>query len=114
MAPEILTRKPYDTKSDVYSFGIMLWILYAQKQPYTNFEHSWDVAQFVIEGNREKIPKDCPPDFRTLIELCWSQDPTERPTFNYIVENLEKMVETNKATMPPQSNSKRKSNFLVV
>jgi serine/threonine protein kinase len=113
MAPEILTKKPYDTKSDVYSFGVMLWVLYTQKQPYTNFDHSWDVAQFVIEGNREKIPKDCPPDFRTLIELCWSQDPTERPTFQYIVEHLEKMFETNRATMPNQSNSKRKSTFLV-
>ena len=93
MSPEILSKKPYDTKSDVYSYGVMLWILYCQKEPYQQIEHSWEVARFVLEGNRDKIPKDCPAQFKTLIEQCWSQEPNQRPEFKEIVMRLEQMLE---------------------
>ncbi len=107
MSPEILSKKPYDTKSDVYSFGVMLWILYCQKEPYQHIEHSWDIAQFIVDGNREKIPKDCPSDFAQLIERCWSQDPEQRPDFQTIVERLEKIVQDT-VENPMLSRSRRK------
>jgi len=93
MAPEVLAKNPYDTKCDVFSFGVMLWVLYCQKEPYQQIEHSWEVARFVLEGNREKIPKDCPAAFAELIEQCWASDPTNRPNFQQIVEGLEKILQ---------------------
>jgi hypothetical protein len=47
---------------------MILWVLYTQQEPYNHLEHSWDVARFVLEGKRESIPKDCPNDYRKLIE----------------------------------------------
>jgi serine/threonine protein kinase len=107
MSPEILAKKPYDTKSDVFSYGVMLWILYCQKEPYQHIEHSWEIARFIIEGNREKIPKDCPAEYAHLIEECWAQEPNQRPDFQHIVERLEKMLHDNTEN-PLLSRSRRK------
>jgi serine/threonine protein kinase len=107
MSPEILAKKPYDTKSDVFSYGVMLWILYCQKEPYQHIEHSWEIARFIIEGNREKVPKDCPAEYAHLIEECWAQDPDQRPDFQHIVERLEKMLHDNTEN-PMLSRSRRK------
>jgi serine/threonine protein kinase len=110
MSPEILAKKPYDTKSDVFSYGVMLWILYCQKEPYKHIEHSWEIARFVMEGNREKIPKDCPSDFKELIEQCWSQEPNQRPEFQEIATRLEQMVESCNEVQPsPRSPRSKKS-----
>jgi tRNA A-37 threonylcarbamoyl transferase component Bud32 len=110
MSPEILAKKPYDTKSDVFSYGVMLWILYCQKEPYKHIEHSWEIARFVMEGNREKIPKDCPSEFKELIEQCWSQEPNQRPEFQEIVTRLEQMVESCNEVQPsPRSPRSKKS-----
>jgi hypothetical protein len=39
------------------------------------------------EGKRPEIPKDCPKKLRELIEKCWAQDPTLRPSFEQIAES---------------------------
>ena len=78
-------------KKKIKFWNITLGIIYT-KEPYTNFEHSWDVAQFVVEGNREKIPEDCPKNYKSLIERCWNHNPTERPSFDIIVLELEKIL----------------------
>jgi len=106
MAPEVLAKNPYDTKCDVFSFGVMLWVLYCQKEPYQQIEHSWEVARFVLEGNREKIPKDCPPEFKELIELCWTQNPSQRPEFKEIVHRLEQMLEENQRVLSTSRSPK--------
>ena len=39
MAPEIISDNNYSTKSDVYSFAIFLWELFANENPYSNFDN---------------------------------------------------------------------------
>jgi hypothetical protein len=39
------------------------------------------------EGKRPEIPKNCPRRLQELIQKCWAQDPTLRPSFEQIVEN---------------------------
>jgi hypothetical protein len=91
MAPEVLSNKKYDTKADIFSFGVLLWVLISQKEPYTAFSHSWDVAKFVIDGNREAIPAGCPYDYATLLRQCWDQDPENRPSIQEVLEALTEM-----------------------
>ena len=38
--------------------------------------------------NRPSFDESIPDCYRCLIESCWSQDPSERPTFEEIVEIL--------------------------
>jgi len=99
MSPEILSKQSYNKTSDVFSYGVLLWVLYHQKEPYSHLEHSWDVAKFVVEGNREKISKDCPKEFKELIEKCWSQDVNDRPSFSDIITILERIIPARKKTI---------------
>ena len=48
MAPEIITDNVYSTKSDAYSFSIFLWELFANKNPYDNFDNIKELLEYII------------------------------------------------------------------
>jgi tRNA A-37 threonylcarbamoyl transferase component Bud32 len=93
MAPEIMAKTHYDLKADIYSFALILWALWVQKEPFTEFEHPWEIARHVLEGNRPIIPQDCPDAFRDLVTQCWATDPALRPTAEQLVTILETMFD---------------------
>ncbi|NXK47843.1 RIPK1 kinase, partial [Chauna torquata] len=86
MAPEHLRSlnvKPVE-KSDIYSFGIVIWAIFANKEPY---EHGINEAQIcfgIINGNRpdiKEIIEKCPMEIIDLMKQCWEQEAEKRPTF---------------------------------
>ncbi|XP_072709301.1 receptor-interacting serine/threonine-protein kinase 1 isoform X1 [Ciconia boyciana] len=106
MAPEhlrCLNVKPVE-KSDVYSFGIVIWAIFANKEPY---EHGINEAQIcfgIMNGNRpdiEEMTDKCPVEIIDLMKQCWEQEPEKRPTFAEIsqrykpfyYQNLGKSIE---------------------
>ena len=57
IAPEVLCGKQYTTAADIYSFGVVIWVILAHQQPYS--DKNWEDEQFqwdIIEGLRLKIP----------------------------------------------------------
>ncbi|XP_036621528.1 receptor-interacting serine/threonine-protein kinase 1 [Trichosurus vulpecula] len=106
MAPEHLNdinAKPTD-KSDVYSFGIVLWAIFANKEPYENAICEKQIITCIGNGNRpnvEEIAEKCPKEIINLMVRCWNGNPDNRPTFSEIdqefrpfyLEQLEEKVE---------------------
>ncbi|KFW04495.1 Receptor-interacting serine/threonine-protein kinase 1, partial [Eurypyga helias] len=91
MAPEhlrCLNVKPVE-KSDVYSFGIVIWAIFANKEPY---EHGINEAQIcfgIMNGNRpdlKEIIDRCPVEIIDLMKQCWDQESEKRPTFAEITQ----------------------------
>lgn len=82
MAPEMLESDYYSFPADVYSFGITLHEIYTEREPYTElkFKHLWDITEFVLNGNRMKIPDTIPTPVANIIKKCWSQKPEKRPS----------------------------------
>ncbi|XP_026570799.1 receptor-interacting serine/threonine-protein kinase 1 [Pseudonaja textilis] len=106
MAPEHL--KDINTipveKSDVYSFGIVLWAIFASKEPYENAVNDMQLCYCVTVGNRppvREVEDSCPNEIIVLMERAWQQHPNDRPTFSeihliynpYYHENFEQDVE---------------------
>ncbi|KAM5300120.1 receptor-interacting serine/threonine-protein kinase 1 [Ctenodactylus gundi] len=93
MAPEHLSDvnvKPTE-KSDVYSFGIVLWAIFANKEPYENAICAEQLLVCIKAGNRpnvDEIREHCPKEIISLMELCWGEDPENRPTFPSIEEKF--------------------------
>lgn len=93
MAPEHLTdinAKPTE-KSDVYSFGIVLWAIFANKEPYENVICTEQFLVCINSGNRpnvEDILEFCPREIISLMERCWQTNPEDRPTFFDIEEEF--------------------------
>jgi len=80
MAPELFKRKAvYTQKSDIYSLGITFWELAARKIPYAE-DSQGAIPAFVQQGEREDIPADCPEKLSYLIQQCWANDPSVRPS----------------------------------
>ncbi|XP_025019625.1 receptor-interacting serine/threonine-protein kinase 1 isoform X2 [Python bivittatus] len=86
MAPEHLqdiNTMPVE-KSDIYSFGIVLWAIFANKEPYENAVSATHLCYCISAGNRppiKEVEDSCPNEIITLMERSWQQQPNDRPTF---------------------------------
>ena len=85
----------YTKESDVYSYAMTCYEVLTGRQP---FEHdtNYDV---VFHGDRPKLPSKMKDWIKGLLRRCWSQDPCERPTFEEIVNIIEKEEPSAKACL---------------
>jgi serine/threonine protein kinase len=107
VAPEIARGENYDEKVDVYSFGLTLMEMCVEEQLLDFIGGRW-----VIAFDKKKIPKAAmriirpmtedgwrpvtdenpipfaPPTINSLIVRCCDHDPTKRPSFEIILEEL--------------------------
>ena len=94
MAPELIAsgRVAVSNKVDVYSFGCMAWSLWTGEEPF--IDRNPELTQFalmsaIVEGARPDIPAACPAQFAELLRTCWDGDPSIRPTFVELAQQLE-------------------------
>ncbi|XAR51272.1 Non-specific serine/threonine protein kinase [Bertholletia excelsa] len=94
MAPELLSGKSnmVTDKIDVYSFGIVMWELLTGDEPYADMHCASIIGGIVNNTLRPKIPTWCDPEWKSLMESCWSSDPQERPSFSEISQKLRNMA----------------------
>jgi len=94
MAPELFKGEGYGLKVDVYSFGMMILEIYCDgflsKQVFNNLSPMVVAHRVLNKGWRPDLSKvrSEVPHIAQLIEMCWAQDPGDRPTFDQIVDFL--------------------------
>lgn len=91
ISPEILRGEDYTEKIDVYAFSIILYQIITNLSPYKDTNNYFLILLDVRNKKRPKIPSTVPSCYKELIEECWDDDPTKRPTFESIIERLEKV-----------------------
>jgi predicted Ser/Thr protein kinase len=88
MAPESLKNGIYSIKSDVWSFGVVLSEIAARSEPHID-QNPLDVGQLIRDrGLTPKLPNDCHPLLRDIMQKCFQVDPEDRPNFDEICEEL--------------------------
>jgi len=83
MAPELLNRESTNTTmSDVYAFGILLYELYARKNPYEGLDYEEALRKICdpAVALRPPVPTMCPPNIASLMKDCLQHDPALRPS----------------------------------
>lgn len=86
MSPEMMNEDPYDSSTDVYSFGIVLFFIFVGSLPDYKMRDK-------MKGNPIPLPKpsDSISEFcLSLIAKCASPNPSERPSFDDILDELRK------------------------
>ncbi|XP_063770287.1 muscle, skeletal receptor tyrosine-protein kinase isoform X1 [Pseudophryne corroboree] len=93
MPPESIFYNRYTTESDVWAYGVVLWEIFTYgMQPYYGMAHE-EVIYYVRDGNILSCPENCPLELYNLMRLCWSNMPTDRPSFACIHRILERMFD---------------------
>ncbi|XP_057471422.1 uncharacterized protein LOC130760219 [Actinidia eriantha] len=93
MAPELLngSSSRVSEKVDVFSFGITMWEILTGEEPYANMHCGAIIGGIVSNTLRPPIPDRCSPEWKKLMEECWSPNPTARPSFTEITNRLRVM-----------------------
>lgn len=92
-APEILDGKPYDQSCDVYSFGICLWCLFSSVPLYHGYT-MYDIITRVTSGQRPPLDPIPSQKLSSIIQACWAQEPSQRPTFEVVVQALSQLKDS--------------------
>jgi serine/threonine protein kinase len=90
MAPEV-TEGRYDSKADVYSFGLILYEIVSGTGVFSNDGRKMQLYNDMVRGKRPDIPEKVLPCTKQLIQKCWSESPTERPSFSAIWKSLQEV-----------------------
>ncbi len=61
--------------------------------PYAEMNSNQDVFKYVVGGGRLTAPSNCPEEIRKTMKDCWEEQPSSRPSFTTIVDQLEKAIE---------------------
>ncbi|KAK8841580.1 hypothetical protein M9Y10_027205 [Tritrichomonas musculus] len=89
MAPEYFSEgSSYSYKIDVYSFAIIMYqVMTCEVVDYASSDWICRITD-IIDGVRPDINLVQSKKMRDLIERCWSSDPSTRPNFIEIVEEM--------------------------
>jgi hypothetical protein len=111
LAYESLVRKEYSPMSDAWMFGITLWEMLSGAQlPYADLTPAQVAIQVVTADLRPQQPDGCPDDVYALMQRCWQQDVTDRPTFVEIGKELRALAANLKKTKKKQQSPSSSSN----
>lgn len=82
---------------------------------YLNSCLSIVIGGIVSNTLRPSVPESCDPDWRALMERCWSSEPSERPNFTEIADELRALANKLPSKgqvqqqQPPSANPQLKS-----
>eukprot|EP00815_Leptocylindrus_aporus_P005965 CAMPEP_0116059852 /NCGR_PEP_ID=MMETSP0322-20121206/6056_1 /TAXON_ID=163516 /ORGANISM="Leptocylindrus danicus var. apora, Strain B651" /LENGTH=741 /DNA_ID=CAMNT_0003544339 /DNA_START=37 /DNA_END=2262 /DNA_ORIENTATION=+ len=91
MAPEVIRHERYSYKADVYSYALVILQIFTRKEPFDEVDAIEAARLVAIEERRPRISSSIPRIISELIEKCWADPPSSRPSFELICEELSVM-----------------------
>uniref|UniRef100_A0A8C9YC19 receptor protein-tyrosine kinase n=1 Tax=Sander lucioperca TaxID=283035 RepID=A0A8C9YC19_SANLU len=93
MAPESIFQCVYTVQSDVWSYGVLLWETFSLgKSPYPNVAVDTNFYKMIQDGRHMDQPDFAPAEMYQMMKLCWSLEPTDRPTFKMIGQLIRRLL----------------------
>ncbi|XP_078379874.1 fibroblast growth factor receptor 1-like isoform X2 [Oculina patagonica] len=90
-AYEALLFGRYTTKSDVWSFGVVVYEIFTiGGSPYPQTDGR-KMADLLNRGYRMPKPRHVDKALYKIMQDCWQENPDDRPTFEYLRDELKEM-----------------------
>lgn len=115
MAPESIFDCVYTVQSDVWSYGILLWEIFSLGlNPYPGILVNSKFYKLVKDGYQMAQPAFAPKNIYSIMQACWSLEPTHRPTFQQICFLLQEQAQEDSreqgyANLPSSSSEQEES-----
>ena len=96
MAPEYIREMKMTPKADVWSFGVLFGELLTKEAPYHDATNDEAAAIMMGIGRgflKPEIP-NCPREQAELLNRCWEQEDSKRPTMREVIEMIKRMPMT--------------------
>jgi hypothetical protein len=74
---------------------VILWEILTGKLFFGEIKFLAAIEDKILNGLRPEIPSDTNPEFTSLIQDCWHQDPAKRPRFSEVLQRLERIMSSN-------------------
>lgn len=88
-APEAIEANQHSSKSDVWSYGILLYeLITLGRSPYPGIAKHM-LFESLKAGYRMDCPHNCPEKLHNVMIKCWKAEPSERPCFGKLVNEIE-------------------------
>ncbi|XP_031355728.1 tyrosine-protein kinase-like otk [Photinus pyralis] len=92
---EAVYEDEYSTKSDVYAFAVVILEVFSQGElPFPKINDTTFLAKLKEKALDWKSHKNTPDDLQKLQETCWNINPQERPSFEDLVKETEKILKS--------------------
>ena len=100
MAPEVMDRSKennyYNLSADVYSFGILFWEMMSLTPPFKKISTLASLENLIVtKSYRPKCDPTWSKSMTELIQSCWNQRSSLRPSFEQINQKLNGLVTEN-------------------
>eukprot|EP00935_MAST-01C_sp_MAST-1C-sp1_P000215 g215.t1 len=83
-APEVMNNKPKSKQSDVYAFAITMYEVMTGQPAWAGMDAT-GILSSVLQNQRPAIPAGCHPWVTKTIQMCWVQEPGDRPSFDELL-----------------------------
>lgn len=90
-APEVLRNSAYSVSADVYSFAMVLWELITRQALYPGIPPFQIIFTVGTQGTRPTLPASCHPGIAKIIQECWAEDPSSRPSFVDLADRINQL-----------------------
>jgi serine/threonine protein kinase len=83
---------------DIFAIGVIMWQLWFKAVPFEG-KSTHKIMNLLLKGKRMPLEATATaaapdPTLSVLIEKCWSQEPSLRPTIDQVFESFDKIVGT--------------------
>jgi serine/threonine protein kinase len=97
LSPEVISNAHFSKHSDVYAFGIILWEVFTRQEVYAGLSAAQIISKVAHESLRPTIPRGCL--WEQIMTSCWDRDPELRPSFNTVLQELNKILTAERGTL---------------
>lgn len=92
MAPEVYRHEDYTETVDVYSYAMILYNLMDGRPPWPHLNGAVAVKKAAVEGERPILPRRWDERLSNLIQECWDENASVRPSFQKILTVLDEYM----------------------